>query len=157
MLERSTQMKSRTFFAALAALLATSAATAAVNNLESYHLRHDFSTGARVALLGPQCTADFIESKGETAVVGPNGAANAVHPTYQNWGAVTRNGSVVANTYLANNDWTVALCLYPGSKEKGVLFAVGRQNSTNGRSALSLCSSSDPTRLYLYDTRKNGT
>ena len=141
----------------LAALLATSAAMAAVSNLESYHLRHDFSTGSRVALLGPQCTADFIENKGETAAAGPNGAANAVHPTYGNWGAVTWNGSAVANTYLATHDWTVALCLHPGNDEKGVLFAVGRQNTSTGRSAISLCSSSDPTKLYLYDTRKSGS
>ena len=141
----------------LAALLAASAAMAAVSNLESYHLRHDFSTGSRVALLGPQCTADFIENKGEVAVAGPNGAANAVHPTYGNWGAVTWNGSAVANTYLATHDWTVALCLHPGNDEKGVLFAVGRQNTSNGRSAVSLCSSSDPTKLYLYDTRKSGS
>ena len=141
----------------LAALLAASAAMAVVNNLESYHLRHGFSTGSRVALLGPQCTADFIENKGETAAAGPNGAANAVHPTYGNWGAVTWNGSAVANTYLATHDWTVALCLHPGNDEKGVLFAVGRQNTSNGRSAISLCSSSDPTKLYLYDTRKSGS
>ena len=141
----------------LAVLLATSAAMAAVNNLESYHLRHDFSTGSRVALLGPQCTADFIENKGETVAAGPNGAANAVHPTAAQWGAVTWNGSAVANTYLAQNDWTVALCLHPGNDEKGVLFAVGRQNTSNGRSAVSLCSSSDPTKLYLYDTRKSGS
>ena len=143
-----------TTLVALAALFAASTATAAVNNLESYHLRHDFSTGARVALLGPQCTADFIVTGNETAVAGPNGAANAVHPTHDNWGAVARNGSNVSADYLAKNDWTVALCLYPGSTEKGVLFAVGRQNTTNGRSAISLCSSSDPTQLYLYDTRK---
>ena len=150
-------MKLRTLFAALAAMLATSAAMAAVGNLESYHLRHDFSTGARVALLGPQCTADFIATGNETAVAGPNGAANAMHPTASNWGAVKRDGSNVSTDYLAKNDWTVALCLYPGSTEKGVLFAVGRQNTTNGRSAISLCSSSDPTKLYVYDTRKSGS
>ena len=141
--------------AAAICAVATSA-MAAVNNLESYHLRHDFSSGARVALLGPQCTADFIAMGNETAVAGPNGANNAVHPTAANWGAVARNGSTVANTYLAQNDWTLALCLHPGNVDKGVLFAVGRQNSTDGRSALSLCSSSDPTQLYLYDTRKSG-
>ena len=150
-------MKSKALFAVAAAMFATSAALAAVSNLESYHLRHDFSTGERVALLGPQCTVDFIATGNETAVAGPNGAASAVHPTAANWGVVAVNGSAVANTYLAKNDWTLALCLCPGNTEKGVLFAVGRQNTTNGRSAISLCSSSDPTQLYLYDTRKSGS
>ena len=143
--------------ALVAAAICATTALAAVGNLESYHLRHDFSTGARVALLGPQCTADFIATGDEQEVHGPNGAANAVHPTVSNWGAVKMNGSNVSADYLAKNDWTVALCLYPGSTEKGVLFAVGRQNSTNGRSAISLCSSSDPTQLYVYDTRKSGS
>ena len=142
---------------ALVLAVATGTATAAVSNLESYHLRHDFATGARVALLGPQCTADFIATGNETATTGPNGANNAVYLTAAKWGAVARNGSAVAETYLATHDWTVALCLPPGKTEKGVLFAVGRQNGSNGRSAISLCSSEDPTQLYLYDTRKSGT
>ena len=145
------------FVCVVAVVLAfvVSSAMAVVNNLESYHLRHDFSTGARVALLGPQCTADFIDNPQGTAVEGPNGPGSALHPSAASWGAVKIKGTAVANTYLATHDWTVALCLHPGKTEKGVLFAVGRQNTTNGRSAISLCSSSDPTKLYLYDTRKN--
>ena len=97
-------MKSKALFAVAAAMFATSAALAAVSNLESYHLRHDFSTGERVALLGPQCTVDFIATGNETAVAGPNGAASAVHPTAANWGVVQRNGSNVSTDYLAKGD-----------------------------------------------------
>ena len=84
----------------LAALLAASAAMAAVSNLESYHLRHDFSTGTRVFIGGPNCPTDFIAdtSTDSMAVVGPNGPDSAMH-------VGNCAGQLAINGVQVNSNW----------------------------------------------------
>ena len=78
--------------AAAICAVATSA-MAAVSNLESYHFRHDFSTGARVFTGGPNCPRDFITdtSADTVAVEGPNGPGSAMH-IGQDSGPLSING-----------------------------------------------------------------
>ena len=157
-------MKQRILFAAIAAMFATSAAMAAVNNLESYHFRHDFSTGSRVFIGGPNCPADFItdNSADSIAVEGPNGPGSAMH-IGQNSGPLSIDGVQVnsndssstktTNLALNTNAWTLAMSFRPGNVEKGMLFSVGRLNggASSGRIAVTVCSSSDPSKLYLQE------
>ena len=148
----------------LAVLLAASAATAAVGNLESYHLRHDFSTGARVFIGGPNCPTDFIAdtSTDSMAVVGPNGPDSAMHvgncagQLSINGVQVNSNDSSSTKTTdlaLNTNAWTLAMSFRPGNVEKGMLFSIGRLNGgkSSGRIAITVCSSSDPSKLYLQE------
>ena len=148
----------------LAVLLAASAATAAVGNLESYHLRHDFSTGARVFIGGPNCPTDFIAdtSTDSMAVVGPNGPGSAMHvgncagQLAINGVQVNSNDSSSTKTTdlaLNTNAWTLAMSFRPGNVEKGMLFSIGRLNGgkSSGRIAITVCSSSDPSKLYLQE------
>ena len=143
-------------FAALVAAVvmgAATTATAAVSNLESYHLRHDFSTGARMVLLGSKCNADLIgTSSTDSAVVGPNGADSAMH-LGNCYGPLKINGTEVADDYLNVNAWTLAMSFRPGNVEKGMLFSVGRLNGgkDSGRIAITVCSSSDPSQLHIQE------
>ena len=148
----------------LAVLLAASVATAAVGNLESYHLRHDFSTGSRVFIGGPNCPMDFIAdtSTDSMAVIGPNGPDSAMHigncagQLAINGVQVNSNDSSSTKTpdlALNTNVWTLAMSFRPGSVEKGMLFSIGRLNGgkSSGRIAITICSSSDPSKLYLQE------
>ena len=146
------------------AICATSAAMANVSNLESYHFRHDFSTGARVFTGGPNCPRDFITdtSADTVAVEGPNGPGSAMH-IGQDSGPLSINGVQVnsddstttktTNLALNTNAWTLVMSFRPGNVEKGMLFSIGRLNGgkSSGRIAITVCSSSDPSKLYLQE------
>ena len=139
-------------------------AMAAVSNLESYHFRHDFSTGARVFTGGPNCPRDFITdtSADTVAVEGPNGPGSAMH-IGQDSGPLSINGVQVnsddstttktTNLALNTNAWTLVMSFRPGNVEKGMLFSIGRLNGgkSSGRIAITVCSSSDPSKLYLQE------
>ena len=129
-------------------------ANAAVSNLESYHLRHDFSTGKRVFSGGEKCTADFIHNNASetVAVAGPDGPCSAMHLGNCS-GNLTINGTVVDDAYLDANAWALAMSFRPGNVEKGMLFQVGRMNGGNnsGRISIVVCSSSDPSKLYVQE------
>ena len=143
-----------------AAICAVATSTmAAVNNLESYHLRHDFSTGSRVFIGGPNCPTDFIAdtSTDSMAVIGPNGPDSAMHigncagQLAINGVQVNSNDSSSTKTpdlALNTNVWTLAMSFRPGSVEKGMLFSIGRLNGgkSSGRIAITICSSSDPSK-----------
>ena len=148
----------------VAAASCATSALAAVNNLESYHFRHDFSTGARVFIGGANCPADFISdiSADSVAVAGPNGPGSAMHigqdsgPLNINGVQVNSNDSSSTKTtdlVLNTNAWTLVMSFRPGNIEKGMLFSIGRLNGggSSGRIAITVCSSSDPTKLYLQE------
>jgi len=142
---------------AVAAAFATTAALAAVDNIESYHIRHDFSTGSRVFIGGANCTADFISdtSTDSVAVEGPNGPGTAMHLGNCS-GALRIDGEEIGgntSVYLNTNAWTLAMSFRPGNVEKGMLFSVGRLNggASSGRIAITVCSSSDPSKLYIQE------
>lgn len=140
-----------------AMVIPISATVAAVNNLESYHFRYDFSTGARVFTGGPNCPRDSITdtSADTVAVEGPNGPGTAMH--LGNCSVALRiDGEEIGggtSVYLNTNAWTLAMSFRPGSVEKGMLFSVGRLNggARSGRIAITVCSSSDPSKLYLQE------
>ena len=147
--------------AAATAALFPKSASAAVSNLESYHFRHDFSTGSRVFTGGAKCPADFIgnTSADSCALEGPNGSSSAMH-VGGCYGPIKINGVEVDNYYLNTNDWTLAVSFRPGSVEKGIIIAVGRLNLINnkgGRIDIAVCSSSDPSKLYIQEFYRSGS
>ncbi len=129
MIESKVRRMAAILAAALAAMFATTAAMAAVGNLESYHFRHDFSTGARVFTGGPNCPRDFITdtSTDSVAVEGPNGPNSAMH-IGQDSGPLNINGVQVnsddskstktTNLALNTNAWTLVMSFRPGNVEK---------------------------------------
>jgi len=146
-------IRERRIAATLAAAFATSAAMAAVSNLESYHFRFDFSKGtanfipsAEVAAASPNTVTNFVGSN-VTPVEGPNGAGNAVHITSSAW-------QPFESQSILNADWTLAMTFRPGTVEGGTIISLGRMPNT-GASAVAICSSSDTSKLYATVVTRN--
>ena len=148
---------STTLFVATAAMFATSAATAAVNNLESYHFRQDFSTGEHVFIGGARYPVNNfgLGANGtDCAVEGPNGPSSARHVgNLYNKGGFKIDNVAVDTHYLDTNDWTVAMSFRPGNVEKGIIYTLGRLagGDNSGQITIGVCSSSDPSKLYVQE------
>ena len=135
--------------AALAAMFATSAAMAAVNNLESYLFRFDFSKGANDFSSSPNY-ADFNIVGASTAPTnGPNGASSAATTTSTSWKPFT-------SATVLSNSWTIATSLSPAAVDNAVVFSVGRLNQSGSR-AIAICTSSDKSKLLVRLLYRDGS
>ena len=134
---------------ALAAMFATSAAMAAVNNLESYLFRFDFSKGANEFSSSPNY-ADFnIVGASIAATNGPNGASSAATTTSTSWKPFT-------SATVLSNSWTIATSLSPAAVDNAVVFSVGRLNQSGSR-AIAICTSSDKSKLLVRLLYRDGS
>ena len=133
----------------VAAICATSAAMAAVNNLESYLFRFDFSKGTN-EFLPSQNYADFDFVNTQTAPTnGPNGASNAATTTATSWKAFS-------SATILSNSWTIATSLSPAAENNAVVFSVGRLNKSGSR-AVAICTSSDKSKLLVRLMYRDGS
>jgi hypothetical protein len=117
-------------------------AAAEVTNLENYRFRYDFSKGNNTFITSETIVGNFVGSN-VTATDGPNGPNSAAFVIGGSW-------SQFNNQNVLNSDWTLALSVRAGKTEGGVMFALGRLPK-NGSKEIALCSSSDPTKLYLRE------
>ena len=128
--------------------VATSA-MAAVNNLESYHFRFDFSKGANEFSSSPSY-ANFNFVGANTAPTnGPNGASNAATTTATSWKAFS-------SATILSNSWTIATSLSPAAENNAVVFSVGRLNKSGSR-AVAICTSSDKSKLLVRLMYRDGS
>ena len=58
--------------------------------------------------------------------------------------------------FLNGKDWTFVMSVRPGTTNNGVIFSIGRR-STKSRKGISICSSSDPTKLIIDENQANGS
>ena len=124
-------------------------ANAAVNNLESYKFRYDFSRGTSVYLPASDY-ADFEFVGANTAPTnGPNGASSAVTTTSSSWKAFS-------SATTLSNSWTVAASLSPAAVNNSVVFSVGRLNA-DGTRAVAICTSSDKSKLLVRLMYRSGS
>ncbi|MBO7684606.1 MAG: hypothetical protein J6T51_07770 [Kiritimatiellae bacterium] len=153
------------FAAMIAAAFATSATMAA--DFDAYCLRYDFSSGKRVF-----CGSDLVpvdplsdttigsSSRGdmtELPVDGPDGANSAAHPMSTGWSAGDSSSRpLTLYNFLNGKDWTFVMSVRPGTTQTGVIFSIGRR-STKSRKGISICSSSDPTKLIIDENQANGS
>ena len=141
-------MKARTLCAVIAAIFATSA-LAAVNNLESYLFRFDFSKGTN-EFLPSQNYAGFNFVGASTAPTnGPNGASSAATTTATSWKAFS-------SATTLSNSWTIATSLLPAAVNNAVVFSVGRLNNSGTR-AVAICTSSDKSKLLVRLMYRDGS
>ena len=156
-------METKMIRAAIAAICAAAAAgTSHATDLDSYRFRYDFSSGSRTFHGSADQTVDPLSDtslsssdRGELEVLpvtGPNGENTAAHPMNTGWSAV--NSSTFYG--VLNADWTLALSIRPGTTQNGVIFSIGRR-STNSRKGISICASSDPTKLLVDENQRNGS
>ena len=145
-------MKCHSIVAAIAAMFATSTAMAAVNNLESYLFRFDFSKGTN-EFLPSQNYADFnIIGASIAATNGPNGVSSAATITANAWKAFT-SGSV-----LNTDGWTIATSLSVANVNNACVFSVGRLTTPNtggAKKTLAICTTDATDRLlvrFVYRT-----
>jgi hypothetical protein len=122
-------------------------------DIDGYRFRYDFTSGTKNFYGSEAQPKDPLLNKSEAKdlatqpVTGLRGENIAVHPTNTAW----------SSEIGLNADWTFAMSVRPGSTQEGVLFSIGRKN-TNSRKNISICSSSDPTRLLVHEhIRNNGT
>ena len=126
--------------AAALCAVATSA-MAAVNNLESYLFRFDFSKGANEFSSSPSY-ADFNLVGANTAPAnGPNGVSSAATTTSASW-------KEFPSATVLSNSWTIATSLSPAAVNNAVVFSVGRLNKDSSR-AVAICTSSDKSKLLV--------
>ena len=131
---------------------------ARATDLDGYSFRYDFSSGAKVFRgsdaqpTDPLLNSSDAENMTALAVTGLDGENTAVHPMNSAWSSV--NSTTFYN--VLNADWTLAMCVSPGSTQNGVLFSLGRR-STNSRKGISICASSDPTKLIIDENKINGS
>ena len=132
----------------VAAVCAAAISPTLAGDLEDYRFRYDFSTGENNFIGSAGQLSDPLVKGGTpvyTRVYGPNGDSTAVHPTSVDWGEI---GDVL------NADWTLAMFARPGSVQGGILLGVGRLNN-DGKKSISFCASSDPTKFYVYVTKRD--
>lgn len=138
----------RYLLSAIVAVVSLTAA-AAVPNLESYYIRHDFSKGSNncITNVNEAGAKDVIGDK-FAATEGPNGEGNAARVTSAPWDEL--------NYAALNSGWTFAACLRVGDKtDNGVIVSIGRlYGSSVKRRALVICSSSDSSKLYVRVVRR---
>ena len=156
-------------FTALVAALTLGAIvqTAAwATDLDDYCFRYDFSTGAKVfrgsdAVSKDPLTNTAINSGDREdltviAAEGPDGENSAAHPTSRGWSAGDKGQNLTMYGFLNDNDWTFAMSVRPGATQNGVLFSLGRR-SVKERKGISICASSDPTKLIIDENKSNGS
>ena len=123
-------------------------ASASVTDLGSYQFRYDFSKGT-YSFIGDG--TDYIVAKSATnpdsfiATDGPNGPGSAVYVNNSPWG---ESFGTSDNPTTLNANWTLAMSFRPGQLDNGVVLSMGRLNAKN-RKELAICSSSDPSKLYV--------
>ncbi len=138
-----------TIVAAITTMFSTSAAMAAVNNLESYHFRFDFSKGVNEFSSSPSY-ANFNFVGANTAPTnGPNGASSAATTTSTSWKAFS-------SATVLSNSWTIATSLSPAAVDNAVVFSVGRLNQSGSR-AIAICTSSDKSKLLVRLLYRDGS
>ena len=154
--------------AAIAAICAAAAASVShAADLDAYNFRYDFSSGTRVF-----CGSDVVpvdplsdttmtsSSRGdmtELPVDGPDGANSAAHPMSTGWSAGDSSSRpLTMYNFLNGKDWTFVMSVRPGTTNNGVIFSIGRR-STKSRKGISICSSSDPTKLIIDENQANGS
>ena len=134
--------------AAVICAVATSA-MAAVNNLESYLFRFDFSKGTNEFSSSPSY-ADFNLVGANTASAnGPNGVSSAATTTSASWKAFS-------SATVLSNSWTIATSLSPAAVNNAVVFSVGRLNQSGSR-AVAICTSSDKSKLLVRLMYRDGS
>ena len=120
-------------------------------DIEGYRFRYDFTSGTKKFYGSEAQPNDPLLNSSEAKdlvaqpVTGLRGENIAVHPLNTAWSSV---GSSFED--ILNADWTLAMSVRPGSTEEGVLFSIGRKNK-NSRKNISICSSSDPTKLLVHE------
>ncbi len=130
------------FAVTLAVIFTTATATAAVNNLEGYLFRFDFSKGTNEFLSSPGYeNFDFVGAN-TVPTNGPNGASSAATITNNAWKAFE-------TTTTLSNSWTIATSLSPASEANAVVFSVGRLNGKNQNRAVAICTSADKSKLLV--------
>ncbi len=162
-------MKAKMIRAAIAAICAAAAASVShAADLDAYNFRYDFSSGKRVF-----CGSDVVpvdplsdttigsSSRGdmtELPVDGPDGANSAAHPMSTGWSAGDSSSRpLTLYNFLNGNDWTFVMSVRPGTTNNGVIFSIGRKN-VNSRKNISICASSDTTKLLVDENqRASGT
>lgn len=121
--------------------------TKATSPLKDYLFRYDFTTGEKAY------TGSIAEPTGEwsgfTAVNGPDGYGSAVHPC----GVGTIDGY---DNILNNNAWSVAMCVKPGSLERGIFLGIGGTRAMKNGRELCFLSSSTPGKLYVISRQTWG-
>ncbi len=160
-------MGTKTIRAALAAICVAAASVSHAADLDAYNFRYDFSSGKRVF-----CGSDVVpvdplsdttigsSSRGdmtELPVDGPDGANSAAHPMSTGWSAGDSSSRpLTMYNFLNGKDWTFVMSVRPGTTNNGVIFSIGRR-STKSRKGISICSSSDPTKLIIDENQANGS
>ena len=162
-------METKKIRAAIAAVICVVAAASVSHaaDLDAYNFRYDFSSGKRVF-----CGSDVVpvdplsdttigsSSRGdmtELPVYGPDGANSAAHPMSTGWSAGDSSSRpLTLYNFLNGNDWTFVMSVRPGTTNNGVIFSIGRR-STKSRKGISICSSSDPTKLIIDENQANGS
>ena len=152
--------------AALCAALAPAPSFA--TNLDDYYFRYDFTSGQRVFHGSDMAPVDPLSDTTisgsdrsdmtELAVDGPDGANTAIHPMNAGWSAGNSTSTNPKSVYslLSEGDWTFAMSVRPGTTENGVIFSIGRR-STSSRKGISICASSDPTKLIIDENQCNSS
>ena len=135
--------------AAIATMFATSAGLAAVNNLESYLFRFDFSKGANEFSSSPSYTDFNIVGANTAPTNGPNGASSAATTTSTSW-------KPFSSATVLSNSWTIATSLSPAAVDNAVVFSVGRLNQPGSR-AIAICTSSDKSKLLVRLLYRDGS
>ncbi len=127
-------------------------------DIDGYRFRYDFTSGTKKFYGSEAQPKDPLLNKSDAMdlaaqpVTGLRGENIAVHPTNTAW------SSVNSTTFydVLNADWTLAMSVRPGSTQEGVLFSIGRKNA-NPRKNISICSSSDSTKLLIHENIRNGS
>ena len=160
-------MGTKTIRAAIAAICVAAASVSHAADLDDYNFRYDFSSGKRVF-----CGSDVVpvdplsdttigsSSRGdmtELPVYGPDGENSAAHPMSTGWSAGDSSSRpLTMYNFLNGKDWTFVMSVRPGTTNNGVIFSIGRR-STKSRKGISICSSSDPTKLIIDENQANGS
>ena len=121
-----------------------------VGGIDDCLFRYDFTSGGKVYSHIGHPTEPVSEWSGFTAVNGPGGHATAVHPC--GVGTITDGENV-----LNNGDWTIAMCVKPGTVERGVLLSIGSGRCQQNSRDICFLSSSTPGRLRISSRQTWGS
>jgi hypothetical protein len=106
--------------------------------LDDQFFRYDFTSGERV-FTGNDDVDPAGTASSDSPVNGPEGENKAVHPT--GYGTIS-NGDT-----LLNENWTVTMCVKPGTAPKGILLCLG-SNATVNRKQVLLCTGGGEGSLH---------
>jgi hypothetical protein len=121
-------------------------------DIDGYRFRYDFMSGTKKFYGSEAQPKDPLLNKSDAKdlaaqpVTGLRGENIAVHPTNTAW----------SSEIGLNADWTLAMSVRPDSTQEGVLFSIGRKNAKS-RKNISICSSSDSTKLLIHENIRNGS